>query len=129
MTTPGRTQPTAWVGWIAFAAVMMLMVGAFNIIDGLAALLKDEVYVNNGKHLLVFDLTSWGWITLLFGIFLVLVAFALFSGAFWARVVAVILVTFNAVGQLAFLSAYPIWATIIIALDVIVLWALVVHGN
>src|SRR5262245_15424762 len=128
MTTPGKTQPTGWVGWIAFAGVMMVMIGAFNIIDGLAAILKDEIYVNGGKGTLVFDITAWGWIHLLFGVFLVLVGFALFNGALWARVTAVILVSFNAIAQLTFLSAYPIWASLIIALDVLVLWALIVHG-
>jgi hypothetical protein len=130
--TQGRTdtKTTPWgEGWVAFAAIMLIMVGAFNAIDGLVALLKDEVFVTTPHGLLVFDLTAWGWINLVFGAAQFLVGLALTRGAFWARMVAVVLVSLNALGQLAFLSAYPIWSLIIITLDVIVIWALVVHGD
>jgi hypothetical protein len=120
---------TGWVGWIVFAAIMMFIVGAFNIIDGLTALFKDEVFVNSGKGLLVFDLTAWGWIHLLLGVGLCFVGAALLNGQLWARIAAVILVGFNAIEQLVFLSAYPLWSVLIIALDVMVIWALVVHGE
>jgi hypothetical protein len=123
------TRPTGWTGWITFAAVMLLVIGAFNAIDGLTALLKDEVFVTTNNRLLVFDLTTWGWITLLFGATQFLIGLALTRGAQWARVSAVLLVALNAVAQLTFLTAYPLWSTIIIALDVIVIWALVVHGD
>jgi hypothetical protein len=129
--TRGRTDTTTtpWgEGWVAFAALMLIMVGAFNMIDGLAALLKDELFVKTPNGLLVFDITAWGWINLLFGAAQFLVGLALTRGAFWARMVAVVLVTLNAFAQMAFLSAYPIWSLLIIALDVIVIWALVVHG-
>ena len=114
---------------MAFAAIMLIMVGAFNMIDGLAALLKDEVFVTSRAGLLVFDLTTWGWINLLFGAALFLIGLALIKGALWARIAAVLVVACNAVGHLAFLSAYPIWSVIIIALDVVVIWALVVHAD
>lgn len=123
------SKATGWVGWIAFAGVMMIMIGTFNVIDGLAALFKDEVFVNTGSGLLVFDLTAWGWIHLLFGLAQAGVGLALLYGQTWARVVSIGLVAFNAVAQLAFLSAYPIWAALIIVLDVFVLWALIVHGD
>jgi hypothetical protein len=129
--TQGRTDTRATArgeSWVAFAAIMLIMVGAFNMIDGLAALLKDEVFVKTPNGLLIFDLTAWGWINLLFGAAQFLVGVALTRGAFWARMVAVVLVTLNAFGQLAFLSAYPIWSLLIITLDVIVIWALIVHG-
>lgn len=126
--TLSRGYATGWVGWIVFAAIMMFILGAFNIIDGLAALFKDEVFVNTGKGLLIFDLTAWGWIHLLLGVVLCLVGAALINGALWGRIVAVVLVTFNAIEQLVFLSAYPFWSVLIITLDVLVIWALVVHG-
>lgn len=129
MTAPGSTRQTGWVGWVAFAAIMLLMVGAFNVIDGFAALLKDDAFVNTGKGLLVFNLTAWGWILLLFGVVQILTGLALLQGATWARVIAVLVALVNAVGQLAFLSAYPIWSTVIIAVDIIVIWAVIVHGE
>jgi hypothetical protein len=121
--------PTLWAGWIVFASLMLIMVGTFNAIDGLTALLKDQVFLTTGAGLLVFDLTTWGWIHLLFGIAQVAAGIAMFSGAVWARIVAVGLVIVNACAQLAFLSAYPLWSTIVIALDVVTLWAIVVHGD
>ena len=123
------TTPAMWVGWIGFAGVMMIMIGFFNIIDGLVALFKNNFYVVGPNGLLVLNLTGWGWVHLVVGVLAVLAGFALFTGADWARVVAVILAAFNAVTQLAFLNAYPVWATIVIALDVVVIWAIVVHGK
>jgi hypothetical protein len=123
------TTPTMWVGWIWFAGIMMIMLGIFNVIDGLVALYKDNFYTVGPRGLLVLNLTGWGWVHLVVGVLAVLAGFALFSGAAWARVVAVILAAFNAVTQLAFLNAYPVWATIVIVLDVVVIWAIVVHGK
>ena len=121
--------PTGWVGWIMFAAFMLITVGAFNVIDGLVAIFKDEVFVTTGNRLIAFDLTTWGWITLLFGAAQLLAGVALFRGSGWARPVAVVLVILNAIAQLTFLTAFPVWATIVIAMDVLVLWALIVHGD
>lgn len=127
--SPAGRQVTGWVGWIAFAATMLFIVGSFNIIDGLVALAKDEVFVNTDRTVLLFDLTTWGWIHLVLGILQVAVAAALLKGAVWGQLVAIVLVTLNAVAQLTFLGAYPLWATIVIAFDVVTLWALVVHGD
>jgi hypothetical protein len=123
------SRATLWVGWIAFAAIMMFIVGGFNIIDGFAAIFKDEVFVTTSKGILVFDITAWGWIHLVLGVVQCAVAFFLLRGAMWARITAVALVALNALEQLAFLGANPFWATIIIVLDVVVIWAIVVHGD
>jgi hypothetical protein len=120
---------TGWVGWIWFAAVVMIMNGTFNAIDGLVALLKDEVYVQTKKGLVVFDYTAWGWILLIIGAIQLIVGFALASGQFWARVMAIFLATLSAIAQIAFITAFPLWSLIVITLDVIVLWALIVHGE
>jgi hypothetical protein len=118
-----------WVGWIAFAGVMMIMLGLFTAVEGLVALFNDTHYVVGREGLLVFDLTGWGWVHLIVGVLAVVAGFALFTGAAWARVTAVLLAAFNAIAQLAFLSASPVWATIVIAIDVVVIWAIVVHGK
>jgi hypothetical protein len=123
------SRATGWVGWIAFAAIMMFIVGGFNIIDGLAAIFKDEIFVTTSKGILVFDVTAWGWIHLVVGVLQIVVAWFLLRGAVWARMTAVALLALNALEQLAFLGAYPFWATIIIVLDVVVIWAIVVHGD
>jgi hypothetical protein len=120
---------STWSGWIWFAGTILIIGGFFTAIEGLVALFRNEYYVVGSDGLLVFDMTAWGWIHLIVGVCAVLTGITLFSGAAWARVVAVLLVSFNAVSQLAFLAAYPIWTTIIIAMNVLVIWAVVVHGE
>ncbi|GAB2809974.1 DUF7144 family membrane protein [Lentzea nigeriaca] len=122
-------RETGWLGWIWFAGIMMIVMGSFNAIEGLVALFRGEYYVVTEEQVLVFDLTAWGWITLLIGILVALAGGALLSGAAWARVVAVVLAVINAVAQLAFVSVHPLWSTIVIALCVTVIWAVVVHGS
>jgi hypothetical protein len=124
-----RSRSTAWVGWIWFAAVMMIMTGSFNLIYGLVALFDDKYYTLSRQGLLVFDLTQWGWILLIFGALAVFAGIALFSGSMWARVVAVVLASINAIAHMAWMSAYPVWALIVIAVDVLVIWAVIVHGS
>jgi hypothetical protein len=118
-----------WVGWVYFGGTMMIMLGAFNLIEGLVALFNDEYYVATPQGLLLFDLTGWGWIHLIVGIVAIAVGIGVFSGATWARIGGVVLCAINALIQLVFLSAYPLWAVLVIALDVLVIWALIVHGD
>ena len=125
----GRRQPTAWSGLIIFAAVLLMITGAFNVLYGFVALFKDEFLVPTTQGVLVFDVTAWGWIILLLGAFQVLVALSVMSGRTWARAVGVVIAGVNALGQMAFLNAQPIWSVIIIALDVLVIYALIAHGR
>lgn len=120
---------TRWVGWIWFAATMMLITGAFNVIEGLVALFKRQYYVVGPESLLVFDLTRWGWIHLIFGGLVVLTGLGLFTGDVRARVAAVILLALDAIAQLVFVTVHPVWSTIVIAFCVIVIWAIVAHGT
>jgi hypothetical protein len=118
------------VGWLVFAGVMMMLVGSFHIIDGLVALFKDEVYLVRPDGLVVnVDYTAWGWVHLLFGILLVAAGAAVFSGRVWGRTIGVIAATLSAVLNFAFIPAYPVWSTLIIAIDVIVVYALIAHGG
>lgn len=129
-TTHGRPAPRSmWVGWVYFGGAMMILLGTFNIIEGLVALFNDQYYVATSQGLLVFDITGWGWVHLIIGGLAVIVGVGLFTGATWARISGVVLCALNAIAQLAFLSAYPVWAVIVIALDVLVIWALIVHGD
>jgi len=126
---PRTSRINTWSGWIWFAAILMILTGVFNAVEGLVALLNRAFYVSNGEHLVLLDLTAWGWVQLLLGGLVGLSGIALLSGALWSRVVAVAFAVINAVAQLAFISAYPIWSTIVIALCVVVIWAIVVHGD
>lgn len=122
------SRVTGWVGWIWFAAVLLLMAGVFNALNGLVAIMSSEAYITTTRGLLVLDLTGWGWWHLFLGALLVVAGIALFSGRMWARVIAVILAALNAVTQLLFLPASPIWSILVIVLDVVIIWALTVHG-
>jgi hypothetical protein len=126
-----RSAPSgAWVGWIVFAGVMMIMMGAFQGIAGLVAIFKDDYFlVPNTGLVVTVDYTAWGWVHLILGIIAVLAGFAVIRGQMWARVIGVIIAMASAIVNLGFLSAYPIWSTIMITLDVIVIYALIVHGS
>lgn len=124
------SRTTAWVGWIWFAAVLMMASGVLNFMTGLVAVIGDDnAYIDTGVNLLVFDVEGWGWAHLIFGIVIFLIGVFLTLGQTWARLLAVILVTLNLISQFIWLPAYPVWSIIVIAIDVVVLWALIVHGD
>jgi hypothetical protein len=121
---------SGWVGWIAFAGTLMVMLGTFHVIDGLVALFNDEYYLVTRSGLIVTaDYTAWGWVHLILGIVIVLAGVFVFTGQVWARTVGVLMALVSAVVNLGFLSAYPVWSVIMIALDVFVIMALTVHGS
>lgn len=123
-------RATAWVGWIWFAAVLMMAAGVLNFMTGLVAVIGDDnAYIDTGVSLLVFDVEGWGWAHLIFGIVIFLIGAFLAVGQTWARLLAVVLVTLNLITQFLWLPAYPVWSIIVIAIDVVVLWALIVHGD
>jgi len=121
---------TGWVGWVWFAAFSILAVGLFNIVSGVAAAFSPNdvlSWTNNGVA--VVDVSTWGWVHIILGALLVAAALALFSGAGWARVVAIILVVLNLIAQFVSLQTTPFWSLVIIVVDLVILWALTVHGD
>jgi hypothetical protein len=120
-------EPTG-VGWVMFAAVMLALAGIWNSLDGLLAIGSSRVYV--GHQSLVFsDLKTWGWIMLVLGIGQVIAALTLFSGSGFARWYGIATASVNAIGQLLFVPAYPIWSLCIFAVDVLIIYALAVYGG
>lgn len=135
-SVPGRRaatpppQPTRWVGWILFAATMMVLVGSLHAIFGLLALLNDEYYQVGKSDLLVeASYTVWGWTHLVLGTVVAAAGWALVYGRTWARVVGVAVACFSMIVSVAFMSAYPVYVAIVIALDGLVIWAITVHGS
>jgi hypothetical protein len=109
---------------------MIAVSGLFSVVNGIVALVgPDAYYVLTGGSLWLLDVAGWGWWNLIIGILLVLVAIAYFLGQTWARVVAIVLVILSALGQLLLIPAQPWWSLIVIALDVLVIYALTVHGQ
>ena len=121
---------TGWVGWAKFAGVILFISGAFSVVQALVALIGPNTYyaVEDGT-LWLLDLTGWGWWNLIIGALLIITAVALFAGQTWARVIAIILAVLSALGQLLLIPAQPWWSLIVIAIDVLIIYALTVHGN
>jgi hypothetical protein len=128
-----EVQPTSasgWVGWVAFAGFMMVLLGTFHALQGLIALFNDEYFLVAQSGLVVaMDFTAWGLVHLLGGILVLAAGFGVFSGKVWARTVGVAVAMGSAVVNVAFLSAYPVWSSIMILLNILIIWALTVHGG
>ena len=123
-------ETTGWVGWIGFAAVMLILNGAFSALQGVVALLgSNGYYVLTSGSLFLFDLTGWGWWNVLIGLLLLFTGIALFSGATWARVIAIIVAGLGALGQLFLVPAQPWWSVIVIGIDILVIYAITAHGR
>jgi hypothetical protein len=125
------TRNSSWTGWIAFAGMLMILIGAIDVFQGLIAIIRDQYYTVTPNQIIVFDLTTWGWITLLWGIVIALAGFGLLSGAGWARWLTIVAASVNVLGQLGFVgnSQYPLWALTGITLTLVVLYALIVHWS
>jgi hypothetical protein len=119
---------TRGLGWMTFAGVMLGFAGTFNVIDGIVAVSKSKFYVA-GAVFVFSDLNTWGWIVLVLGIFQVAAAFAIFAGSEWARWFGIVVASVNALAQLMFIQAYPLWALSVFTLDVLVIYALAVYGG
>jgi hypothetical protein len=122
--TARRTVSGWTVGLIVFAASIMIMLGAFQIIGGLAAIFDDQFFVVTQNYVFDLDATAWGWIHLLLGVLIVFAGWGIFSGATWARATGMLLAILSAISNFTFIPYYPVWSIVIIALDVAVIYAL-----
>jgi hypothetical protein len=111
-------------GWAFFAGILLFMIGVFNIIWGLTALLNDTAVTVGQQGLIVWDLTAWGWIHLILGVVLIATGLGLFGGKGWARWVAILFAMLSAFAQIAWMATYPIWSILIITLDIIIIYQL-----
>ena len=116
-------------GWVAFAGILMVILGAIDFFQGLVAIVRDEYYVVTPSQVIDFDVTTWGWITLFWGVILVLAGFGLLAGWSWARWFTIVVAGLTFIEQLGFVgsSQYTLWALTVLALNVVVLYALIVR--
>jgi hypothetical protein len=127
-----RIEPTSSDSAVVFvldAVILMLLAGMFQVLVGLLAIFENEIYVQTRNYLFKFDVTTWGWIHLVVGVVVGLAALGLLRGRTWARVVGIILAVLSAIANFLFIPYYPFWSLLIIAVDVFIIWALVVHGR
>jgi hypothetical protein len=131
MSTMDRTDTgiSGWAyGFAAFAGAVMLLVGIFQAFAGLAAIFEDEFFVAGANYVYDIDVTAWGWIHLILGTIVAIAGVSIYAGAVWARSVGVLLAILSAVANFFFIPYYPVWAVLIIALNIAVIWALVQFG-
>ena len=122
-------EVSGWaVGGIAFAASMLVLIGVFQVLAGLVAIFNDEFFVVTRNYTFDLDMTAWGWIHLLLGIVILATGVGLFARQAWAGVAAIVLAMLSAIANFFFIPYYPIWALLLIALDVWVIWALTRPG-
>lgn len=129
MSNTSTGKPTAWVGWIVLASVLLCISGVFNAITGLVAVFSDKIYVQGSVATVALDVTGWGWFHVFWGLLLFATGMALYAGQTWARATAIIVVAINMISQLMEMPAYPLWALVILTLDLLVIWAIIVHGD
>jgi len=123
-------SPSGWVvGGALFAGSLMIMIGIFDMLSGLAGIFRDDFYVSTSHNLYKFDATAWGWAHLIIGAVIAFAGYGVLTGATWARIVGVILAMVAAVENFMFIPYYPFWSIVIIALCVWVIWVLAFHGE
>jgi uncharacterized membrane protein len=122
-------EVSGWaVGGVVFAATVLMLIGVFQSVAGLVAIFDDDFYLVTRNYTFDLDTTAWGWLHLLIGILLVIVAYGLFARSAWAGVSAIILAALSAVANFFFIPYYPFWSILVIALDIWVIWALTRPG-
>jgi len=126
--TAGRHAEGQGYGLVLFGSILLMIIGFFNLIDGIAAVARSHVFIANA-HYVFGDLRTWGWITLILGVLQLLAAFGVLAGNQAARWTAVVLIGLNAIDQMFFLPGYPFWSLMIIAADVFALYGLCVYGS
>jgi hypothetical protein len=116
-------------GWRTFAGIVFYVVGAFNVIGGLAAIFKEEFFLVDDDKLLVVDYTAWGWFLLILGLVQLIAAAGILKDRGWARLLGVALAMMSAVLHIAFLVAFPIFGLLTISLSIVVVYGLVVASD
>ena len=118
-----------WAGWVVFAGLMMIIMGVLEALEGLIAIIRDDYYVLTPQQIVVFDMTTWGWITLIWGIVVAIAGFSLLLQQSWARWFAIVIASLNFIVQLGFVGSnrYPLWALVTMAVNILVLYALIIR--
>jgi hypothetical protein len=124
-----ETRGAMAVGLAFFAAAMMIVVGAFDALQGLAAIFKKDYFVVGADYIWKLDVTAWGWINLILGVLIIIAGIALLGGALWARIVGIVLAVLVAISNFMWLPYYPVGSVVIIAVCILIIWALTAHGR
>lgn len=124
----GYGEEPSGQGWVLFAAILMGLLGIWNFFEGIAAISSAHVFVANA-HYVFSDLNTWGWIVLVLGVFQIVAAMVLLSGSEIARWFGIVVASVNALGQLAFVPAYPVWGLLMFSVDILIIYALATYAG
>ena len=125
---PSGQPSSGWAtGVISFASLIMILTGGLQALAGLIAIFNDKFYAVTANYVFQFDATTWGWIHLIVGTVVFLAGFGVLFGWIWARAVGILLAVLSAIAAFLFVPYYPFFALLIVALDVLVIWALAAH--
>ena len=132
-TTPatgeaGRHNESHHYGLVLFASVVLVVTGCFNLIQGIAAAAGSDVFPAH-QHFVFANLTTWGWVTAILGALQLVAAVGVLAANQMFRWFAVFVIGLNAIDQMFFIPAYPVWSLAIIVLDVVALYALCAYGS
>ena len=119
------TSSSVAYGLALFAGIMMVVVGIFQALAGIAALANDSFFVVARNYTFNIDVTAWGWIHIVFGVVVGLVGVGVIMGNLFARISAIIVVSFVMIDNFLFIPYYPLWAILLLAIDALIMWALV----
>ena len=111
-------------GGTIFAAVLLTTVGVFQALEGISAIAKDDVFVSTTNYVFDIDLTAWGWVHLLLGVVAVVVGVSILYGKGWAMIAGIVIAIVSALANFMFMPYYPLWALVLIAFDLFVIWSL-----
>ena len=125
-----ESEISGWVGWIVFAGTMMMILGVFHMFEGLIALFRHSyiAFPTSGLTIQV-SYSQWGWLQLLAGALVFFAGLGLFTGRMWARTLGVIVVSISALVNFAWANIYPFWSLTLLAVDFLVLYAIIAHGS
>jgi hypothetical protein len=115
-------------GWVMFAAVLLLMLGTINVIEGIAAIGNAHFFVHNARYVFG-SLNTWGWVTLCIGILQLVVAVGVFVKNPLARWTGIVILAVNGIAQLLMMPAYPFWSLVIFATDMVAVYGLIAYGK
>jgi len=120
-------QGRRWAGWISFAGWLMVIIAAIDFFEGMIAVIRGQYFVFGPNQIVVFDMRTWGWITMIWAVVIAIAGFGLLAGASWARWFTIIVGSINFIEQLGFSGnvAYPLWTLASLVLTGIVLYALI----
>lgn len=129
MSTTRQNETTGWTGWVVFAGVMMVIGGALWALQGFIAVIKGDLVIFSDEGALFLNVTGWGWVHMILGLLLLLSGVLVMRGNMFGRTMAVFLVILSIIINFIWLPVYPVWAIIVIVIDVFILYAVIVHGR